>query len=192
MYAATKRANELMAHTYSHLYGLPTTGLRFFTVYGPWGRPDMAYFKFAKSILAGAPIDVFNNGEMLRDFTYIDDVVEGILRVIDRIPRTNQSWDPKNADPSSSRAPYKLYNLGNNTPELLSDFISALETVLGRKAIRKYLPLQQGDVQASCADVADLERDFGWKPHTRIGEGLDRFVKWYVAREETLTQGRKT
>ena len=187
MYAATKRANELMAHTYSHLYGLPTTGLRFFTVYGPWGRPDMAYFKFAKSILAGRPIDVYNHGDMLRDFTYIDDVVEGILRVIDRIPRADQSWDPRVADPSGSSAPYRLYNLGNNAPERLSDFIAVLESALGMKAVKTYLPMQRGDVQASCADVADLERDFGWKPHTRIEEGLGRFVKWYMAHEKALT-----
>ncbi|MFI5369494.1 MAG: NAD-dependent epimerase [Spirochaetia bacterium] len=192
MYAATKRANELMAHTYSHLYGLPTTGLRFFTVYGPWGRPDMAYFKFARSILAGLPIDVYNNGDMLRDFTYVDDVVEGLVRVLDRIPMADQSWEPRRADPAGSRAPYKLYNLGNNAPEKLSDFISALESALGRKAVRRYLPMQQGDVQASCADVADLERDLGWKPRTKIGEGLDRFVKWYLAHQERTGQGRMT
>ena len=158
----------------------------------PGADPDMAYFKFAQSILAGTPIDVYNNGDMLRDFTYIDDVVEGILRVIDRIPLADQSWDPRRGDPSGSRAPYRLYNLGNNTPEPLSDFIAALESALGKKAVKRYLPMQRGDVQASCADVADLERDFGWKPHTRIGEGLDRFVRWYVAREEALTQERKT
>jgi UDP-glucuronate 4-epimerase len=181
MYAATKRANELMAHTYSHLYGLPTTGLRFFTVYGPWGRPDMAYFKFAQAILAGQPIDVYNNGDMLRDFTYIDDVVEGILRVLDRVPRADPTWDPGHADPSGSSAPYKLYNLGNSTPERLSDFIMALESALGEKAIKRYLPMQQGDVQATCADVGDLERDLGWRPRTKIGEGLRRFAEWYAA-----------
>ena len=181
MYAATKRANELMAHTYSHLYGLPTTGLRFFTVYGPWGRPDMAYYKFARAILAGQPIEVYNNGDMLRDFTYIDDVVEGILRVIDRIPHTDPSWDPRFTDPSGSSAPYKLYNLGNNAPEQLSDFIAALESALGKKSVKRYLPMQQGDVQATCADVTDLERDFGWRPRTRIDEGLRRFAEWYVA-----------
>jgi len=181
MYAATKRANELMAHTYSHLYGLPTTGLRFFTVYGPWGRPDMAYFKFAQAILKGQPIDVYNNGDMQRDFTYIDDVVEGILRVIDRIPGPDPSWDPGHADASGSSAPYKLYNLGNSAPERLSDFIAALESALGKKAVRTYLPMQPGDVQATCADVTDLERDFDWRPHTRIEEGLRRFAQWYIA-----------
>ena len=181
MYAATKRANELMAHTYSHLYGLPTTGLRFFTVYGPWGRPDMAYFKFAQAILAGQPIDVYNNGDMLRDFTYIDDVVEGILRVLDRVPQGDPSWNPGLADPSGSSAPYKLYNVGNSAPERLSDFIEALESALGKKAIKRNLPMQQGDVQATCADVADLERDLGWRPRTKIGEGLRRFAEWYVA-----------
>ncbi len=182
MYAATKRANELMAHTYSHLFGLPTTGIRFFTVYGPWGRPDMAYFKFAQAIMNGQPIDVYNNGDMQRDFTYIDDVVEGILRIIDRIPGADTSWDPGRADPSYSSAPYRLYNLGNSAPEPLSGFIAALENVLGRKAVKKYLPLQQGDVQATCADVADLERDFGWRPHTKLDEGLRRFAQWYLAR----------
>ena len=181
MYAATKRANELMAHAYSHLYGLPTTGLRFFTVYGPWGRPDMAYFKFTKSILAGLAIDVYNNGDMQRDFTYIDDVVEGILRVMDRIPGGDPAWYPGHADASGSRAPYRLYNIGNNTPERLSDFIAALESALGKNAIKKYLPMQPGDVQATCADVTDLERDFDWRPHTRIDEGLRRFAEWYVA-----------
>lgn len=181
MYAATKRANELMAHTYSHLFGLPTTGIRFFTVYGPWGRPDMAYFKFAQAILAGRPIDVYNSGEMLRDFTFIDDVVEGICRIIDRIPGADPSWDPRHADPSGSSAPYKLYNLGNSAPERLLDFISALESALGKKAVMTYLPMQQGDVLATCADVADLERNFDWRPRTRIDEGLRRFAEWYAA-----------
>jgi len=180
MYAATKRSNELMAHSYSHLYGLPTTGLRFFTVYGPWGRPDMAYFKFARAILSGEPIDVYNNGDMLRDFTYIDDVVEGILRVIDKVPPADPQWDPRSADPSASRAPYKLYNLGNSAPERLSDFIAVLETILGKKAIKNYLPIQQGDVQATCAEIADLEKDFHWRPRTRIEEGLRQFAQWYV------------
>ena len=185
MYAATKRANELMAHTYSHLYGLPTTGLRFFTVYGPWGRPDMAYFKFAQAILAGQPIDVYNNGDMLRDFTYIDDVVEGILRVLDRVPRADPTWDPRLADPSGSSAPYKLYNVGNSAPERLSHFIEVLESALGKKAIKTFLPMQQGDVQATCADVADLEPNLGWRPHTKIGEGLRRFAEWFVAYERS-------
>jgi UDP-glucuronate 4-epimerase len=180
MYAATKRANELMAHAYSHLYCLPTTGLRFFTVYGPWGRPDMAYFKFARSILAGVPIDVYNKGDMLRDFTYIDDVVEGILRVMDRLPSADPSWDPSHADASGSSAPYKLYNLGNSTPERLSDFIAALESALGKKAVKTYLPMQPGDVQGTCADVTDLERDFNWRPRTRIKEGLRCFAEWYT------------
>jgi UDP-glucuronate 4-epimerase len=181
MYAATKRANELMAHTYSHLYGLPTTGLRFFTVYGPWGRPDMAYFKFAQSILAGQPIDVYNNGDMMRDFTYIDDVVEGILRAIDRIPRPDPSWDPKLGDPSASSAPYRLYNLGNSAPQKLSDFITALESAFGRKATKTLLPMQQGDMQSTCADVTDLDRDFNWRPRTKIDEGLRNFAEWYMA-----------
>jgi UDP-glucuronate 4-epimerase len=180
MYAATKRANELMAHAYSHLYGLPTTGLRFFTVYGPWGRPDMAYFKFAKAILAGQAIEVYNNGDMLRDFTYIDDVVDGILRMIDRIPSADPGWDPRFADPSGSSAPYRLYNLGNSAPERLLDLIAALESILGKKANISYLPMQQGDVQSTCADVVDLEHDFGWRPSTRIDEGLRRFADWYI------------
>jgi UDP-glucuronate 4-epimerase len=187
MYAATKRANELMAHTYSHLFGLPTTGLRFFTVYGPWGRPDMAYFKFAQAILSGQPIDVYNNGDMQRDFTYIDDVVEGILRIVDRVPSADPSWDAGRADPSSSCAPYKLYNIGNSSPERLSDFIAALESALGKKALKRFLPMQPGDVQATCADVADLQRDFEWRPRTSIKEGLGRFAQWYVAREKALT-----
>jgi UDP-glucuronate 4-epimerase len=182
MYAATKRANELMAHTYSHLYGLPTTGLRFFTVYGPWGRPDMAYYKFARAILAGQPIDVYNNGDMLRDFTYIDDVAEGILRIVDRIPTPDPSWDPRRDDPSVSSAPYKLYNLGNSTPERLLDFIAALESALGRVAEKRYLPMQNGDVQSTWADVSDLERDVGWRPRTSIQEGLRRFTEWYLAK----------
>jgi UDP-glucuronate 4-epimerase len=179
MYAATKKADELMAHAYSHLYGLPTTGLRFFTVYGPWGRPDMAYFKFARAIAEGRAIDVYNGGDMLRDFTYIDDIVEGIIRVLERPAVANPSWDASKPDPATSRAPYRLYNLGNNRPVRLDDFIEALERALGRKAERRYLPAQPGDVYATEAEVSDLERDFGWKPSTPIDVGLARFAEWF-------------
>jgi UDP-glucuronate 4-epimerase len=179
LYAATKKANELMAHTYSHLYGIPTTGLRFFTVYGPWGRPDMAYFKFADSIMAGRTIDVYNGGDMLRDFTYVDDIVEGILRVIDSTPAGNPAWNAGAPDASSSSAPYRVYNIGNNNPVRLGYFVETLENALGRKADKRYLPMQPGDVYATEADVSALERDFGWKPTTRIEEGLARFAKWY-------------
>ncbi len=179
MYAATKRADELMAHVYSHLYGLPTTGLRFFTVYGPWGRPDMAYFKFTRAILEGLPIDVFNNGNMSRDFTYVDDAIDGILRVMDTVPRADPSGDASGADPWVSSPPYRLYNIGNNNPELLSDFIALLESVLEKKAIKRLLPMQPGDVLSTCADTADLEHRFGWKPKTGIKEGLQEFARWY-------------
>lgn len=168
LYAASKKANELMAHTYSHLYGLPTTGLRFFTVYGPWGRPDMAYFKFAKAILAGDPIDVYNHGKMQRDFTYIDDVVEGVLRVLDKTAEGNPVWEGASPDPGSSRAPWRVYNIGNHTPVELLRFIEVLEASLGKKAIKKMLPMQPGDVPATAADVSDLMADVGFLFRLRI------------------------
>jgi len=179
LYAATKKANELMAHTYSHLYGLPTTGLRFFSVYGPWGRPDMAYFKFTQAILEGRPIDVFNRGQMKRDFTYIDDIVEGVVRVLARVPRANPGWDAVAADPGSSAAPYKVYNIGNNRPEELLHFIAVLEEALGKQAEKNLLPMQPGDVPETCADVDDLMRDTGFRPATPIAVGIRRFVDWY-------------
>ncbi|MBE0472109.1 MAG: NAD-dependent epimerase [Methyloprofundus sp.] len=181
LYAASKKANELMAHTYSHLYGLSTTGLRFFTVYGPWGRPDMALFLFTKAALEGQPIKVFNNGEMLRDFTYVDDIVEGITRVIDNPAKTNQAWSGKNPDPSSSSAPYKVYNIGNNNPVKLMDFIEAIEKALGKTIEKQLLPLQAGDVPATYANVDDLVRDMDYKPATPVQEGIDKFVAWYRA-----------
>ncbi len=179
LYAATKKANELMAHSYSHLYRLPTTGLRFFTVYGPWGRPDMALFIYTDAILSGKPIDVYNFGEMQRDFTYIDDIVEGVLRTLDRPPAGDPAWDPRNPDPASSTAPYRLYNIGNGAPVRLTDFIDAIEEALGKKAVRNLLPLQPGDVPATWADVSDLARDTGYRPHTDIREGIARFISWY-------------
>ncbi|MDP9200804.1 MAG: NAD-dependent epimerase [Gemmatimonadota bacterium] len=179
LYAATKKANELMAHCYSHLYRMPTTGLRFFTVYGPWGRPDMALFIFTRAILAGEPIKVFNHGRMRRDFTYIDDIVEGVVRVLDKIPSGNPDWTGDHPDPSSSRAPYRLYNIGNNSPVELTRLIEVLEEALGRKAIRELVDLQPGDVPATYADVDDLVRDVGFKPDTPIEEGVRRFVEWY-------------
>ncbi len=179
LYAATKKANELMAHTYSHLYGLPTTGLRFFTVYGPWGRPDMALFLFTKNILAGRPIDVFNNGQMRRDFTYIDDIVEGVVRVAARVPQGDPNWSSDAPDSASSRAPYRLYNFGNNQPVELLHLIEMLEKCLGKTAEKNMLPMQPGDVAATWADVDDLTRDVGFKPSTPIEEGVARFVAWY-------------
>ena len=179
LYAVTKKANELMAHSYSHLYGLPTTGLRFFTVYGPWGRPDMAMFKFTKAILAGEPIDVYNRGNMRRDFTYIDDIVEGVVRVSDFIPQPNSEWDGNNPDPSCSRAPYKIYNIGNNQPAELMDVIAILEECLGRKAEKNLLPMQPGDVPETFANIDDLVRDVGFRPAMPIQEGIARFVEWY-------------
>lgn len=179
LYAATKKANELMAHTYSHLYGLPTTGLRFFTVYGPWGRPDMALFLFTKAILAGQPIDVFNYGKMQRDFTYIDDIVEGVVRVGDKIPEPNPNWSGNDPALGSSKAPYKLYNIGNNQPVELMHFIEVLENCLGRKAEKKMLPIQLGDVPITYADVDDLFQDVGFKPSTSIEVGIERFLGWY-------------
>jgi UDP-glucuronate 4-epimerase len=179
LYAATKKANELMAHTYSHLYGLPTTGLRFFTVYGPWGRPDMALFLFTRAILAGQPIDVFNHGKMQRDFTYIDDIVEGVVRVADRVPQPNPAWDAIAADPGTSSAPYKVYNIGGNRPVELLHFIQVLEQTLGKSAEKRFLPLQPGDVVSTCADTTDLERDTGFRPATSVEDGIARFVAWY-------------
>jgi UDP-glucuronate 4-epimerase len=179
LYAATKKANELMAHSYSWLYRLPCTGLRFFTVYGPWGRPDMALFLFTKAILENRPIDVFNNGRMKRDFTYIDDIIEGMARVIERIPQPNPHWHGDAPDPSSSPAPYKLYNIGNNNPVLLLDFIKTLEEELGKKAVKHFLPMQPGDVPETKADIDDLMHDVGFKPATPIAEGIKRFVVWY-------------
>ena len=181
LYAATKKANELMAHTYSNMYGMPTTGLRFFTVYGPWGRPDMAMFIFAKAILAGKPIDVFNHGKMQRDFTYIDDIVEGVIRTSDHTARPNTTWNSAQPDPGTSRLPYRVYNIGNNNPVELLYLIETLEKFLGRKAEKKLLPIQIGDVPATYADVEDLGRDVGFKPATPIETGVERFVKWYRA-----------
>ena len=180
LYAATKKSNELMAHTYSHLYGIPTAGLRFFTVYGPWGRPDMALFIFTKSIIEGKPIDVFNHGEMKRDFTYVDDIVTGILKVLDSPTRKNPLWDGKKPDPASSPAPYRIYNIGNNAPVRLMDFIEAIEKALGMEAEKRYLPLQPGDVKSTWADVGGLVKDFGYAPGVPIGEGVERFVRWYL------------
>jgi UDP-glucuronate 4-epimerase len=179
LYAASKKANELMAHTYSHLYSLPTTGLRFFTVYGPWGRPDMALFLFTRNILAGRPIDVFNYGNHRRDFTYIDDIVEGVIRVIDRIPRADPHWSGDRPDAATSSAPYRLYNIGNNRPTELMRYIEVLEECLGRKAEMNLLPLQPGDVPDTYADVADLVADVGYRPDTPVEQGVARFVDWY-------------
>jgi UDP-glucuronate 4-epimerase len=179
LYAASKKANELMAHTYSHLFGLPTTGLRFFTVYGPWGRPDMALFLFTKAILEGRPIDVFNEGKMRRDFTYIDDIVEGVVRVSDHIPTGNAAWTGDAPDPGTSKAPYKIYNIGNNRPTELLHFIETIEQCLGKRAEKRFLPMQPGDVCATFADVEDLMRDVGFKPSTPIETGIERFIHWY-------------
>jgi UDP-glucuronate 4-epimerase len=179
LYAASKKSNELMAHAYSHLFGLPTTGLRFFTVYGPWGRPDMALFLFTKAILEGRPIDVFNRGDMRRDFTYIDDIVEGVVRVIDKTPEPDPDWDAETPTPGSSYAPARVYNIGNNHPEQLTRMIEALEETLGMKAEKNLLPMQPGDVQATAADIGALQRDFGFVPKTTIDEGIPRFVAWY-------------
>lgn len=179
LYAATKKANELMAHTYSHLYGLPTTGLRFFTVYGPWGRPDMALFIFTKAIFEGRPIQLFNNGNMERDFTYIDDIIEGVARVIDNIPGGSPNWSGDHPDPATSRAPYRIYNIGNNSPVKLMYFVEVLEKAIGRKAIKEMLPMQPGDVPATYADVDALVQDVGFKPATPIEVGIERFVQWY-------------
>jgi len=179
LYAASKKSNELMAHTYSHLFNIPATGLRFFTVYGPWGRPDMALFLFTKAALEGRSIDVFNHGEMLRDFTYIDDIVEGVVRVIDNPARPNASWSGKQPDPSTSSAPYKIYNIGNNNPVKLMDFIDAIEKALGKTIEKNMLPIQAGDVPATYADVSDLVENLNYQPATPAQVGIDNFVKWY-------------
>jgi UDP-glucuronate 4-epimerase len=181
LYAATKKANELMAHSYSHLYGLPTTGLRFFTVYGPWGRPDMALFLFTKSILEGRPIDVFNFGHHKRDFTYVDDIVQGVVAAMDRIAEPNPAWDSANPDPATSRGPYRIYNIGNGQPVELLEYISILEKCLNKTAIKNLLPMQLGDVSESWADVTALARDIGYQPSTPVAEGIARFVEWYLA-----------
>ena len=179
LYAASKKANELMAHTYSHLYRLPTTGLRFFTVYGPWGRPDLALFLFTKAIIEGKAIDVFNNGKMRRDFTYIDDIVEGVIRVLDHTAEANADWDGMQPDPASSKAPWRVYNIGNAAPIELMSYIGALEKSLGMKAQKNFLPMQAGDVPATSADVQALMDDVGFKPDTPIQEGIQNFVDWY-------------
>jgi UDP-glucuronate 4-epimerase len=179
LYAASKKSNELMAHTYSHLFGLPTTGLRFFTVYGPWGRPDMALFLFTKAILEDRPIDVFNHGRMVRDFTYVDDIVEGVYRVIHNRPESNPDWDSDDPDPATGKCPYRIYNIGNNQKVDLMRYIEVLEECLGKKAEKNFLPMQPGDVPATYANVDDLVRDVGFKPNTPIEEGIMRFVEWY-------------
>ena len=179
LYAASKKANELMAHTYSHLYKLPTTGLRFFTVYGPWGRPDMSLFMFTRNIIEGKPIDVFNYGNHRRDFTYIDDIVEGIIRVLDKPAATNSAWNSLQPDPGTSLAPYRLYNIGNNNPVNLLEFIETLEDCLGKTAIKNFLPIQPGDVPDTYADVSDLVHDLDYQPNTILASGISQFVKWY-------------
>lgn len=179
LYAATKKANELMAHTYSHLFRIPTTGLRFFTVYGPWGRPDMALFLFTKAILEGRPIDVFNNGEMVRDFTYIDDIVEGVIRVLDKPATPSPAFDPALPDPATSNAPYRVFNIGNNQPTPLMEYIHALERAIGKEAKKNYLPMQPGDVPATSADTSELNAWVGFKPDTPVQIGVKRFVEWY-------------
>ena len=179
LYAASKKANELMAHAYSHLYGLPVTGLRYFTVYGPWGRPDMSPWLFTSAILEGRPIDVFNHGQMMRDFTYIDDIADGTVRVLDRIPQPNPAFDHAHPDPAQSHAPYRVYNIGNHTPVKLMDFIATIEQALGREAQKNFLPMQAGDVVATYADVADLIRDTGFEPKTPLAEGIANWVAWY-------------
>jgi UDP-glucuronate 4-epimerase len=179
MYAATKKANELMAHTYSHLFGLPTTGLRFFTVYGPWGRPDMALFLFAKAILEDRAIDVFNHGQMVRDFTYIDDIAEGVVRVLDRPAAADPAFDPAEPDPARSNSPYRVFNIGNSDPVRLMDFIESIEQALGKAAVKNFMPLQDGDVPATFADVKELAGWTGFKPATPVRDGVGRFVNWY-------------
>lgn len=179
LYAATKKANELMAHSYSHLFGIPATGLRFFTVYGEWGRPDMAYFLFTKAIYEGREIKVFNNGNMERDFTYIDDIVNGIVKVAENPAKSNSNWSGKSPDPGTSSAPFRLYNIGNNIPVKLMDFIREIERAVGKEAVKKYFPMQPGDVLRTWADISDLEKDFGYKPETKIQTGIPKFVNWY-------------
>lgn len=179
LYAATKKANEMMAHSYAHLFGVPATGLRFFTVYGPWGRPDMALFKFTKGILAGERIPVFNNGRMVRDFTYVDDIAEGVVRILDRPAKPNPAWRGDAPDPATSQAPYRIFNIGNNQPVELMHYIAALEKCLGRKAEIEFLPMQPGDVPSTMADVSELAEATGFRPATTVEEGISRFVKWY-------------
>jgi UDP-glucuronate 4-epimerase len=179
LYAATKKSNELMAHAYSHLYGLPCTGLRYFTVYGPWGRPDMSPWLFASAILEDRPINVFNHGQMRRDFTYIDDIADGTIRVLDRLPPANPAFDHRSSNPSSSHAPWRVYNIGNHAPVALMDFIATIETALGRKAKKNFLPMQAGDVEATYADIEDLVQDTGFKPATPLAEGVGRFAEWF-------------
>ncbi|PIJ51649.1 protein CapI [Erwinia sp. OLTSP20] len=179
LYAATKKANELMAHTYSHLYGVPTTGLRFFTVYGPWGRPDMALFRFTRAILAGEAIDVYNHGNMRRDFTYVEDIAEAVVRLLDVIPAANAQWTVENGSPAASSAPYHIYNIGNSQPVMLTDYIAAIEKATGLKARKNLLPMQPGDVHETSADTQPLYDVIGFKPHTDINEGVKRFVDWY-------------
>lgn len=180
LYAATKKSNELMAHTYSYLFGLPTTGLRFFTVYGPWGRPDMALFLFTEAIMNDKPIKVFNFGKMKRDFTYIDDVVEGVIRLLNNPPKSDPNWDEEKADPGTSIAPYRVYNIGNNKPVELMDFIEVLEEKLGKKAKKEFLPMQDGDVPITYADIDDLIWDVGFKPETSVNVGIEKFLNWYI------------
>ena len=179
LYAATKKSNEMMAHTYSHLFGVPTTGLRFFTVYGPWGRPDMALFLFVDAALKGKKIDVFNYGKMKRDFTYVDDIAKGIIKCIDNPAKPNPAWDAKHPDPATSSAPFKVYNIGNNSPVELMDYIKAVELKIGREIEKNFLPLQAGDVPATYADVSDLIADFDYKPNTSVNDGVARFIEWY-------------
>jgi UDP-glucuronate 4-epimerase len=188
LYAATKKANELMAHTYSHLFRLPTTGLRFFTVYGPWGRPDMALFLFTKAILEGKPIDVFNHGNMVRDFTYIDDIVEGVIRVIDKPATPNPAFDAANPDPATSNAPYRVFNIGNNQPTPLMDYITALETALGKTAQKNFLPMQAGDVTATAANTDELNAWLGFRPDTQVVDGVAKFVEWYRTYFSSMVQ----
>ena len=180
LYAASKKSNELMAHSYSYLYNLPTTGLRFFTVYGPWGRPDMALFIFVKNILNNKPIDIYNNGNMKRDFTYIDDIVEGIVKVVDHPPKPKKNWNGHTPDPSSSVAPYKIYNIGNSKPVELMDFVEAIEKTLGKKAKKRFMPMQAGDVPNTWADVSNLSKDFNYIPNTSVNTGVKKFVEWYM------------
>lgn len=189
LYAATKKSNELMAHTYSHLFDIPTTGLRFFTVYGPWGRPDMALFLFTDAIVNDKPIKVFNHGNMERDFTYVDDIVEGVYRVMNNPPKENKDYDVMNPNPSSSKAPYKVYNIGNNKPVKLMTFIETLENKLGKKAKKEFMPLQPGDVPKTYADVSDLMEDVGFKPETTVDTGIENFVKWYKEYYQDKLQG---
>jgi UDP-glucuronate 4-epimerase len=179
LYAATKKANELMSHTYSHLYDIPTTGLRFFTVYGPWGRPDMALFKFTKAIVEDRPIDIYNNGDLSRDFTYIDDIVEGILRIQDVIPLRDSTWTVESGSPGDSSAPYRIYNIGNGQPVKLLDFVAALEAALGKTAQKNFMPMQPGDVYATYADTRSLYKATGYQPGVSVADGVARFVEWY-------------